>query len=471
MLPADIISGSNMRPSIALLICVGFILWLFVKDAKGRSKMSAALWIPLLWAFIVGSRPVSDWLGYAGAGDDASAYDAGNPVERNVYLFLMLAGLAVLSRRRVSLGAIIRSNPWLFAFYLFWAFSVCWSNDPLIAFKRWFKDLGNVIVVLVILTEDDPIEAAKTVFVRCAYLLVPLSLLFIRYIPELGRGYDVQGNVMFIGVCPNKNTLGSLVLVSGLFFFWDLFDELRKQRAVRDRGRVLGRILLLVIIIWILRIADCATALSCTFIAIAIFCALRLPPFKRSLRFLEIYVALGAILFMALNSLCNLRGLLLHDLGRNETLTGRTEVWTLLLQHQPNVLIGAGFNSFWSGETLREIWKSVPGIVQAHNGYLDTYLNGGILALALLLAWLWSVFRKIKQSFFEDADYARFRMALLAISIIYDWTEAAFNKNGLLWMALLLVAVESPAGIRETAPLPKQCAEENPAVDPVGARI
>jgi len=409
------------------------------------------------------SRPVSDWLGYSSEVTAASAYDAGNPLERNVYLLLMAASFVVLRRRRVSLGAVIRDNRWLFAFYLFWALSVVWADAPLIAFKRLFKDLGTVLMVLVILTEDDPVEAARNVFVRCFLVLVPLSLLFIRYIPQLGRTYDYEGNVMFVGVCPTKNTLGSLVLVGGLFLFWDLFNELRKEAGSRDRGSIFARVFLLVLIVWILRLSDCATALFCVLAGMGIFFGLRMPFVKRNLKFMEVYLVLGALMFVVLDSMFNLRGMAFHSLGRNETLTGRKELWDLLLRHQPNVLIGAGFNSFWSGESLREIWKTVPGVVQAHNGYLDTYLNGGMLGVAFLLAWLWSTARRITKSIMADADFASMRMAFLCIVVIYDWTEAAFNKTGLLWLVLLLVAMNPPGGYRAPVEIPASGSEEEEA--------
>jgi hypothetical protein len=351
---------------------------------------------------------------------------------------------------------------------MFWALSVLWSDAPFIAFKRWSKDLGNVLVVLIILTEDDPVEAARNVFVKCAYMLVPLSLLFIRYIPELGRTYDVEGNVMFVGVCPSKNTLGCLLLVSILFFLWDLVNELQKETGSRNRGSICVCIFMLAMMVWILRIADCATALSCTLLGTGILIGLRLAFVKRHLRLMEFYLVAGATAFLVLNSLVDLRGMLFRSLGRNETLTGRTDLWALLLSHQPNVLLGAGFNSFWSGESLREIWKTIPGVVQAHNGYLDTYLNGGILGVGFLLVWLWSVSRRIKRSVIEGASFADMRMAFLCIALFYDWTEAAFNKNDLLWLVLLLVAIERPGGYKGTTEtpveIPASAIEEEDAV-------
>jgi O-antigen ligase len=176
---------------------------------------------------------------------------------------------------------------------------------------------------------------------------------------------------------------------------------------------------------------------------------------------MEVYLAVGALVFVVLNSVFGLREMLFHSLGRNETLTGRTDLWALLLSHQPNVLLGAGFNSFWSGESLREIWKTIPGVVQAHNGYLDTYLNGGILGVGFLLVWLWSVSRRIKRSAIEGASFADMRMAFLCIALFYDWTEAAFNKNAMLWLVLLLVAIEPPGGYRKPAEIPVSGSDED----------
>jgi O-antigen ligase len=156
----------------------------------------------------------------------------------------------------------------------------------------------------------------------------------------------------------------------------------------------------------------------------------------------------------------DLRGMFFHSLGRNETLTGRTDLWALLVSHQPNMLLGAGFNSFWSGESLREIWKTIPGVVQAHNGYLETYLNGGVIGVGFLLAWLWSASRKIKKSVMEDADFAGMRMMFLCIAVIYNWTEAAFNGAALIWLALLLAAIQPPGGYRAAAEIPIPGTEE-----------
>src|SRR6266576_4330879 len=126
-----------MPPSLALCLCVAFILWLFVKDARLRNNISGALWIPLTWAFVIGSKPVSLWLG---AGSDlvsADGYLQDKLLDKALFLFLIIAGLFVLWRRRANWPRIFRENKWLLAYFLYLGFSVLWSDDSFVSFKRW----------------------------------------------------------------------------------------------------------------------------------------------------------------------------------------------------------------------------------------------------------------------------------------------------------------------------------------------
>ena len=76
-------------------------------------------------------------------------------------------------------------------------------------------------------------------------------------------------------------------------------------------------------------------------------------------------------------------------LSKDPTLTGRTELWSLIMVaigHHP--LLGYGYDSFWQGlqgESL-EIIRGVGWLVPtAHNGYLDLLLSTGICGAVLIL--------------------------------------------------------------------------------------
>src|SRR3954462_11512564 len=104
----------------------GFALWLMFRERSGRPKLSYALWIPTLWAVILGSRPVSAWLGAETqlGGDE---YLGGSPFDRMIYLALVVAAFAVLMSRHLDWRAVFNQNKWLFLFCAYLGVSAVWS--------------------------------------------------------------------------------------------------------------------------------------------------------------------------------------------------------------------------------------------------------------------------------------------------------------------------------------------------------
>src|SRR5438270_1551864 len=214
----------QLPPIIASFLTIAFIVFLFRRDIRERPNVSGALWLPFIWLMLSCSRAVSQWLNIFGlpvAG--APSLEEGSPLDAWFLFILIAAGLYVLNRRQVRLSEIVRNNGWLIAFLLYCFISIAWSDFPFVAFKRWIKILGHPIMVLIILTESDPEEALKTLMKRCAYVVVPVSILFIKYYPEWGRSFDVwTGLGMNNGIADNKNMLGADCLILGFFFFWYL---------------------------------------------------------------------------------------------------------------------------------------------------------------------------------------------------------------------------------------------------------
>jgi exopolysaccharide production protein ExoQ len=172
---------------LATLGCLIFIFYLFIEDGRDEVDSAGGLWIPLVWMFFAGSRWLSAWLDLQPPLDSADAYSEGSPIDRAVFLALIIAGIAVLRRRRIDWFALFSSNKLLALYLLYCLVSVCWSDVPFIAFKRWGKDLGNPIMVLVILTTPDPTQALAQTLRRLAFLVLPLSVLFVRYYPATRR--------------------------------------------------------------------------------------------------------------------------------------------------------------------------------------------------------------------------------------------------------------------------------------------
>lgn len=444
-----------MLRQIATPLFVGFIVWLFARDLRRRPEVSQASWLVLVWVVIFAARPVSSWLS-SGPAMSPDAYLEGNPLERSISLLLMGAAALILLRRGLPLSGLITRNTWLFAFFGYCLLSVVWSEYPFVAFKRFSKDFGNVIIVLVLLTEKAPVEAIKATFVRCAYLLVPLSVLFIRYIPELGRVYTGWNGAdrMFVGVATHKNTLGALLMVSSAFLVWDMVSRRDETGNKRLKFGWMDQAVVLGMAIWLLAITDSATSLFCTVLIGALFFVTGTSMFKKRLRRIEVYGLVLGGLWFALDSVFRLTELVVRSLGRDMTFTTRTDAWEIVLAMQDRPFIGAGFKSFWSGDRMVRLWEQLPGIVQAHSGYVELYLNGGMVGLAFLTFMLLSGFRKIKRQLMDGDDYSRVRLGFWVIALVYNFSEASFNQLSLLWIVTLLVIAEGPAVARVAMPMP-----------------
>jgi exopolysaccharide production protein ExoQ len=433
-----------MPPKIALLLTVAFILWLLARDLKARQNVSPALWIPLLWLLILGSRPVSLWFGVQVAG--GSELD-GSPLDRLVFLCLLLAGVFVLVKRRVRFGGIVAGNKWLFIFFLYLGISVLWSDYPFVAFKRWIKDVGNIVMILVVLSEGEPVEAVKTVFLRCAYVLVPASVLCIKYFPDFGRGYDPYGNVSYGGVTMNKNMLGATLLIYSIVLLWEMLELHDDQSKARKKFEMSSCLLLLGMVAWLFLMAQSQTSLICTLLGAGILLAMRLPSIRSQASRIELYVLALALLLVFLNSVFDITGSFVHALGRNITLSGRTEIWQRALSVPINPLIGTGYYSFWLDPKRVDIvnadyWFRLN---EAHSGYIETYLNEGLIGVFLLAALLISASRQIKRDLLNgEGAFNTVRLAFLAIAVAYNFTEAAFNRMGFIWFAFLLSIVSCP---------------------------
>src|SRR5436309_2005395 len=106
-----------MPPTLALFLTFGFTGFLFWRESRQKIRTSRALWIPLAWLLATASRFPSQWLTLnRGIGPIT---DEGSPIDAIFFFSLIVIGLCVLSRRRVSLGEFARNNVWLTVFLLY----------------------------------------------------------------------------------------------------------------------------------------------------------------------------------------------------------------------------------------------------------------------------------------------------------------------------------------------------------------
>ena len=117
----------------------------------------------------------------------------------------------VLARRRFDWAGALRRHGWLLALLAYMLVSTLWSDITLIALRRWVREAivldhgtgGHV---------RSPIRAklSKACLRRSAYILIPFSLMLIKYYPALGVDYGRwSGEQMWIGVTRSQEHSGS----------------------------------------------------------------------------------------------------------------------------------------------------------------------------------------------------------------------------------------------------------------------
>ena len=413
---------------------------------------STSLWLPLLWFLLLGSRPLSYWFGADIKLDTPDGYLEGNAFDRNVYLALILIALVLLIRQRIPWQDLCRRNRWFAIFLGFCLVSVLWSDFPYVALKRWVKDAGNVLMVLLITTEKKPAQALQAVFLRYAYVAIPLSVVFIKYFPDIGRYYNSwTWEPAYCGITYEKNTLGPIAAICFLFLVWDLLQR-KGAKVELERMDIAARILLLAMGLWLIMKAQSATSLVGLVLGASVLLFMRSSWARAHIDQLGRVVLVLVILFLLAYLIPGVPDMLVGLVGRDITLTGRTELWADLLKQPFNPLLGTGYQSFWLGSRAEALWDKYyfhPN--QAHNGYLETYINLGLIGTGLLMAFLVTAFRNLRTGLSLGEDYAILRLSLFSVALFSNWTEATFNRLSLVWIITILAIINHEPACRPEA--------------------
>jgi len=432
-----------MSPKLALLVYLGWVVWLF--RGAPRQGWSKELWIPLIWILIVATHPISVWWAFLTGTERAPE---GSNLDTVIFLGLILTALRVLVKRGTNWHEVFSRNKWVMLYFSYTCLSILWSEHGFTSLKLWVKDFGNLPMVLVLLSQKPSGEGVKATLVRAAYVFIPLSILLVKYFPDLGRSYDIWSwQAVALGASESKNALGAAILLSSIGLLWNMFEP--EVTARSRRARIAGNFLMIVAVGWLLWRSNCATALACTVVALIALWILRRPVARiRIHRFgLAAFILVPALVIL-LQFAFGFGDTVVGALGRDMTFTGRTPIWQTCIAADTSPLFGSGYADFWRGDQAVGISHKLGmyfTLAEAHNGYLETYLNGGLVGLAVLCVAIASTITQAMRSLASGGMFQGLRLVLLVLALIYNFTESAFAGLNAIWFFLLLAMLKYPS--------------------------
>ena len=301
-------------------------------------------------------------------------------------------------------------------------------------------------MVLVIVTETEPIAAIRRLFSRVGFILLPFSIPLIKY-TSLGVSYDEDGPTN-TGVAANKNLLGLTVFIVSLGALWNIRALLLNRNAPNRTRRLVAQGALLCFGIVLLQMAHCATAVACFVLGGGLMLATGL----RAIRIRPARVhalCIGIILFGGIFLAFGGESMVTGALGRRADL-GRGDIWKASIAAADNPLFGTGFESFWN-TNVEKVALGLPdydagtvhNLVSAHNGYIEVYLDLGWVGVCLIALILISGYRHAVSCFRRDPQFGGLLLTFIATSAFYSITEVGFRVLTPSWIFLLLAVVSA----------------------------
>jgi exopolysaccharide production protein ExoQ len=147
-------------------------------------------------------------------------------------------------------------------------------------------------------------------------------------------------------------------------------------------------------------------------------------------------VVLGSVYFRELTYL----------LGKDPTLTGRSNIWAAVMTSvMKRPILGYGYMAFWrglQGESGNVSLASHWIVPHAHNGFLEVWLQLGIVGLALIG---WSLSRAFKDMctclIAKTPSYVSWYGCIVVLMMLYAVDEPPFLRFGLIWILYIIACV------------------------------
>jgi exopolysaccharide production protein ExoQ len=360
----------------------------------------------------------------------------GSPLTQGIWavVFLIVTLLAIPMYRQIL--PLVRANKCLCILVLLAIVSAAWSQDRVGTLRQGIALLMTTLFGIEIAMRysiREQMRMACIVLGSVVVLSVATQLFLPGLVPQLGDDASI-----WQGAFGHKNTFGKIVVLAVAAFLS------RPRRSRRDTILIVALVVIAAALVVASHSASSLVELAAIVLISWAIGTLRWRPSMLILAvFLSLLIAIPTV-YLAMNNLDRVTA----GLGRDSSLSGRTELWRLVAQSiASEPILGHGYGVFWefSSQEATRIRGAIGwDAPSAHNGYLDLLLDVGLAGLVLYAAaYIVTVRRAIVLFRRGTASDMTWPLLLVAEIFLCQITEASVVAPHSTYWILYVAAVFS----------------------------
>lgn len=310
---------------------------------------------------------------------------------------------------------------------VFWSASIAHTQETIRALIR-STFLGIYIASAYTLTEQ------KSLVIYAASISMVSSIVAALLFPNYGT--DITNNLfVWTGIYGHKQYLARFMSI-GFCAFLIAFMERNSRKIINLLGLACAFALII--------LSTSKTGLLMTLFAVFVIPIYYLA--KQKYRFRVVILILLTLLTILISFIVafNIEFIVIDLMGKNLEFNGRLPVWQLAIEkglEQP--LFGYGYAGFWGSEEASEIlsliWGGIdPGIAfHAHSGFVDLFLQLGLVGILLMMANLLTVlYRVIKLLIYKQEIHFFWMFQFLIMMLVVNFSEVStfLAANNIFWI-------------------------------------
>lgn len=254
-------------------------------------------------------------------------------------------------------------------------------------------------------------------------------------IPSTGIHISGPHAGAWMGIYGHKNALGRNMVLGSIFFFSELFQNPKSK--ISWFGFASCTLLVL--------LSTSKTALLVFLIVAAYAFLYRRYRWKGSWTLICISIStliLGCLSILLVNNWVSI----LISLGRDPTLTGRTYIWSFLIEKlQDQLLLGYGYGAFWAEGSvhLKElaIFLNEYEPAHSHNGLLEIGIGTGLVGMSLFTMTYLIAYLKAAKDAYRMPECGSWNLSFLTLFLLVNLTESTVFGGWTLYWIMYVITV------------------------------